>query len=177
MVECVESADKDKHVAVLLCGHKELCFDIANLAFIEGHIMVDVDDEIRHTLQDIVEEGNRERVERVLDKGHAILTEALYPYTKRPLILDHLHDRAQRRPVYGIRLELPKDFSQTTLNLMERLVHEYLVCDVVYDWLSITNTPKAAVWREKRDEAYAGLRRCVNNRRGEKRVRIRPHPF
>lgn len=176
MVECIKQED-GKRVAVLLFGHKELFYDIANMAFVEGHIMTGADDEVRHTLQDIVQEGNRDRVERILDKAHAVITENLYPYTKRPLLHDHLDNRQQFRPVFGIRLELPEDFSQTTLNLMSRLVHEYLVCDVVQDWLTVTNPEKAAIWIEKRDEARRMLRGCTNNRRGLNRRRIRPHPF
>lgn len=177
MIECTENKDKAYIVAVLLFRRKELFYDIANMAFVEGHVMVEVDDEVRHTLQDIVEEGNRDRVERILDKAHAVITEALYPYTMRQVCLDHLDNRRQYRPVFGIRLVIPKDFSQTTLNLMERLVHEYLVCDVLQDWLSITNPSKAEIWMMKRDEAHAALRRCVNNRRGPDRSRIKPHLF
>lgn len=177
MVECGNVKGKDIIVAVLLFKHEELYYDMANLAFVEGHIMTDVDDEVRHTLQDIVQEGNCDRVERVLDKDHAIITELLYPYTKRTIDTDILDDKLVEKPVFGIRLELPEDFSQTTLNLMERLVHEYLVCDVVQDWLSITNPRKAQIWAEKRDNAKSALRSCVNNRRGPRRTRIRLQPF
>ncbi len=178
MIECGERNEEGYRIAVLLFKHKELLYDIANLAFVEGHIMVEVDDEIRHTLQDIVQEGNRDRVERILDKAHAVLTELLYPYTKVELRKKVLNDRLPRRSVFGIRLRLPDDFSQTTLNLMERLVHEYLVCDVLQDWLSITHPEKTRIWIEKREEAKVALRACVNSRRGSRhRLRIRPHLF
>jgi len=63
------------------------------------------------------------------------------------------------------------------MNLMEHLVHEYMVADVMQDWLTITHADKAAVWLEKREEALSRLRSCVNLRRGGQRVRRRLSPF
>lgn len=162
---------------MLLFRHEQLIYDIANIAYVEGHILPDVNGEIVHTLQDIAESGNCDRVERILDKAHAVLTELLYPFTKREITVDTLDNRLPERKVFGIGLELPEDFSQTTLNLMERLVHEYLVADVLQDWLSITNTQKAQVWTEKREEARTALKRCITSRRGNRRARIKPHMF
>lgn len=176
MIECGDRKGDGKRIAVLLFRHKDLLYDIANLAFVEGHIMTNTDDEVRHTLQDIVQEGNRDRVERILDKAHAVITESLYPYTSRDVTQEVLDNRLRGRKVFGIRLELPSDFSQTTLNLMEKLVHEYLVCDVIQDWLTVTNTEKAQVWIMKRDEARLALTSCLAYRRGG-RPRIRPHLF
>ncbi len=177
MVECGESDKQGRRIAVLLFKHEDLIYDIANMAFVEGHIMVDADDEIRHTIQDIAQEGNRDRVERVLDTAHAIITELLYPYTKEEIRRAVVDSRLPRRHVIGIRLEIPNEFSQTTLNLLERLVFEYFVCDVLQDWLSVTNPQKSVVWKDKREEIRVMIRRCVTNRRGNKRVRIRQHPF
>ncbi len=177
MIECIDNGDDSRIKALLLFKKEELLYDVKNLAYVEGHILPEEDNEIRHTLQDIGERGNIDRVIRVFDKAHAILTEALYPFTKRDLIHDVLDDRLLDREVFGIGLNLPSEFSQTTLNLMERLIHEYLVCDVLQDWLSITNTKKAQVWIDKREEAKAQLRQCVTLRRGRKKVRIRPHWF
>ena len=177
MIECESRKDGETIKAILLFSHEELIYDISNLAYVEGHILPDIDPEIVHTLQDITQEGNKDRVERILDKAHAILTELLYPFTKREITKDVLDNRLRERKVLGIVLELPEDFSQTTLNVMERLVHEYLVADVIQDWLSITvsNTQKAEVWKEKREEAKRKLRLCVNQRRGIKRTRLKPH--
>ena len=177
MIECGSTEEVGKKKALLLFSHDELLYDVANIAYVEGHILPDVDPEIVHTLQDIAQEGNRDRVERILDKAHAILTELLYPFTKREITTDTLDNRLVERKVFGIGLELPDDFSQTTLNVMERLVHEYLVSDVIQDWLSITitNTQRRDVWIEKREEARIKLKLCVNQRRGISRSRLRPH--
>lgn len=175
MIECSNNTEEGKIKAMLLFSHDELIYDIANIAYVEGHIMTEADDEVVHTLQDIAEDGNRDRVERILDKAHAVLTELLYPFTKREVCVDTLDNRLKERKVFGIGLNVPSDFSQTTLNLMERLVHEYLVADVIQDWLSITNTRKAEVWIGKREEARTALKSCVNKRRGLRRTRITPH--
>ncbi|MEZ3525210.1 MAG: hypothetical protein K1V77_06590 [Muribaculaceae bacterium] len=174
--ECGEK-EKGERRFLLLFKLKELLYDIGNMAWVEGHILESENLELRHTVQDIVQDGNRDRVARILDKAHCIVTEALYPYTSRELYLKWRDDRPERRHVFGILLRVPDDFSQTTMNLMEHLVHEYMVADVMQDWLTITHADKAAVWLEKREEALSRLRSCVNLRRGAQRVRRRLSPF
>ena len=59
--------------------------------------------------------------------------------------------------------------------VLENLIHEYLVCKAVADWLSITNTAKAQVWEAKAEEAEGEIRINLHNRIA--RTRRRLHPF
>lgn len=174
MLEC-RKLDSETVEAVLLFNREQLIYDIRNVAHVEGDIMPEAQQHERHTVQDIGETGNIDRVTRVLDLAHSECVEWLYPFTKQRIHRDCLDDRLTEKKVYSIFMTVPKDFSQTTLNALEKLVHEYLVCSAIADWLSIANTQKAAVWEEKREYLKAAIRNKARMRRG--RLRISKHLF
>ena len=150
--------------AVLGFKREQLLYDIKNYAYIEGSVMDTDSNHNRHMVQDVGEDGNVDRVTRVLNLTVAKCRELLYPYTKNELHRTELNDTLREPNVYGIVLSVPTDFSQTTLYLLENLIHEYLVCKAVADWLSITNTAKAQVWEAKAEEAEGEIRINLHNR-------------
>lgn len=174
-MSCFLEEENGKKLGVLIFTRKDLLYDIENNSYIEGSIMETDSDHRRHTVQDVGQEGNVDRVTRVLDLTVAQCRELLYPYTheeiRRPILQNHLKDT----PAYGIVLKLPQKFSQTTLSLLEKLVHELLVCRAVADWMSITNPAKKETWKEKAEDALSEVRTCINSRMT--RVRRRTHPF
>lgn len=153
----------------------QLLYDIGNYAFIEGSVMDTESNHTRHMVQDVGEEGNVDRVTRVLNLTVSKCRELLYPYVRKELRRTELDDNLREPPVYGIVLNVPPDFSQTTLHLLKNLIHEYLVCTAVADWLSITNTEKAQVWEAKAKEAESEIRINLHNRIAKARRRL--HPF
>ena len=161
--------------AVLTFSRERLLYDISNCCYIEGSIMETESAHERHMVQGAVEEGNVERIMRVLDLNVARCREYLYGFTKCDVERAELDNSLGNVTTYGIVLKLPWSYSQTTLDLLERLVHEYLVSGTVYEWLSITDTKKADVWREKWKEAEDGIEKCMHSRR--ERVRRKVHPF
>ena len=174
MLEC-RKLDSKNVKALLLFNREQLIYDIRNVAYVEGDIMPEDQQHERHTVQDIGEAGNIDRVTRVLDLAHSECVEWLYPFTKRRINNDCLDDRLREKKVYSIYMTVPPDFSQTTLNAIEELVHEYLVCSALADWLSIANPKKATVWREKMEELKTSINNKPRLRRG--RLRIGKHPF
>lgn len=168
--------EKDGRVnAVLSFKRDQLLYDIKNYAHIEGSVMDTESNHNRHMVQDVGEDGNVDRVTRVLNMTVAKCKELLYPYTKNDLHRTELNDNLREPEVYGIVLSVPNSFSQTTLYLLEHLIHEYLVCNAVSDWLSITNPSKAQIWRDKASEALSEVRTNLHARIG--RIRRRLHPF
>ena len=187
---------------------EELLYDIRNNAYVEGDVMQAKTEHDRHQVQDIGEDGNIDRVTRVLDLAHAECEEALFPYTKEnveqesemddtPTFVEPTADAegtvagseetlaeeefTDDTPVvkptgdYVIRLLVPDEYSKTTVRLIVRYIHEYMVCRVLSDWMSITNPPAAANWKAKQDEALEGMKEAVNFRTG--RVRRTQTPF
>lgn len=161
--------------AVLIFKRDQLLYDIKNYAFIEGSIMDTESNHNRHTVQDVGEEGNVDRVTRVLNLTVCKCRELLYPYTKKEMHRTELNDNLREPPVYGIVLSVPTDFSQTTLYLLENLIHEYLVCKAVADWMSITNPAKEQTWKAKAEDAEHEIRMNLHNRIAKTRRRM--HPF
>lgn len=160
--------------AVLSFLRDELLYDIKNAAFIEGSVMeVETADHNRHMVQDVGEEGNVDRVTRILGLTVAQCREMLYPFTKHDLREAVKDDRLKEPEMYGIILKVPEDFSQTTLDLLEHLIHELLVCKAVAEWLRITHPAKSGSWAEKAEETAEEIRVNLNSRM--KRSRIRPH--
>lgn len=173
-MSCFLENEAGKRFAVLIFKRDQLLYDIKNYSYIEGSIMdPETPPHNRHTVQDVGEEGNIDRVSRVLELNHAKVKEALYPYTKHEIHKEELNNKLRKPDVYGIVLNVPNDFSQTTLILLENLIHEYLVCRVVYDWMSITNPAKQEIWKIKADEALAEIRKSLTSK--IKKTRIRTH--
>lgn len=174
-MSCFLEENEGKVNAVLMFKRSQLLYDIENYAHIEGSVMDTDKAHNRHMVQDVGQDGNVDRMTRVLDVGVARCREMLYAYTKHGVHRPELDDVLKEPDVYGIVMSVPKEFSQTTLNLLEKLIHEHLVCMGVADWMSITNPDKEQTWKAKAEEAEREINGCVLTRMG--RVRRRGHPF
>ena len=153
----------------------QLMYDIKNYAYIEAMSM-DENDVRRSQIMEIGEEGNIDRVRRVLDLKIAIIGERLYPYTKRFLEDEAmLHDKLCNRDGYSLELNVPDDFSATTALMLERVIHEMLVCWVMSDWLSRLKPESWEIWETKAGEMFDGLTHSLTARIG--RVRRTQTPF
>ncbi len=172
IVEC-GGAEVGKRLVVIILKREQLMYDIENYCYIEGDIMPEDAQHGRHAVQDVGQEGNVDRVTRVLDIAHADIVERLYPFTQHEIYHPVVDDRLRNKPVYGIFLKIPETYSQTTLNLLGKLIHELLVCEAVADWLSIVNPQKEETWRRKVETTLIRINE-VKGRTGG-RHRLRPH--
>lgn len=175
-----EAMGKNATKKVTLVFHRaQLLYDIKNYAYIEGHVWGEDVPEIRHarhTLIEIGEEGNVDRVNRILELVYSSAVEMLYPYTKQEAVDEEVICDGMWTPdKYQITMQIPTTMSQTTLHLLNKLIHEYMVARVIYDWLSITHTEAANNWYEKAETVKSEINRIKNNRRGMLRRAL--HPF
>lgn len=167
---------KDSKSVMLVFKRDALLYDIENYAFVEGDVMQAQTEHERHQVFDIGQDGNVDRVTRILDLAHAECVEFLYPYTKLPCEeLEERDDSFAETQEYHIRLLVPQDFSQSTVNLLTRLIHEYMVCRVLADWMSITNPASKAKWEDKIASINEQIRARMHARCG--RVRRTQTPF
>lgn len=148
----------------LLFKRSELLYDIKNYAYVEGDVMQVNTEHDRHQVQDIGETGNIDRVTKVLDLAYAESVEALFPYTKQDVeqvtemdnmptvvydeepsdeggdeVFTNEKPEETKSQDYEIQLLVPDAYSKTTVTLLVRYIHEYMVCRVLADWMSITN--------------------------------------
>lgn len=163
----VTSGEEDKRVVQLGFYFKQLLYDIRTLAFVEGDIMPSDAEHARHQTIDIGEHGNVDRVKRILSLGVAECAELCYPFSRRPLTGDmYLDDCPQDECIYGIELNVPEHFSETTAMLLKEQIHEYLVCRVLSDWFSITKPEASMRWQLKLADIKKEISEIKNSRRG-----------
>lgn len=155
---------------------EELLYDIKNYAYIEGHVWGEDKQHAQHTLVEIGEEGNVDRVIRILGVVYAAVVEMLYPYTKQDAKEEEeIDDRMWTPEEYRIEMRVPARMSRTTLHLLCRLIHEFMVARVIYDWLSITHPEAARNWLEKAMEAQDEINSIKHTRTGM--LRRPSYPF
>ena len=175
MYPCCNSQQQTKPVT-LTFKRSELLYDAANYSFVEGDIMKADDEHARHQVFDIAERGNIDRVTRVLNLVHAECVEMLFPYTKEEIAdgQEALNDVLTAPEEYHIVLNLPVGFSLTTVRLLQNLIHEYLVCRVLADWMSITNPNSEANWERKFESLRSKIRTSLVSRTGKVRRNCKP---
>lgn len=169
--------DSEKRVnATLTFRRGEILYDCANCAFVEGDIADTQDMEhARHQIQDIIADGNVDRVTRILALAHAEAVELLFPFTNENVDgNDDLDDMKLQPDEYSVCLNLPAKFSKTTVNLLRHLIHEYIVCRILQDWFSITYPKIADIWAAKVEEAKQKIKEAKAARTGTTRRRMSP---
>ncbi len=155
-----------RKTATLTFRRYELLYDIGNYCWVEGDIMEVEDEHDRHPVIDVLDEGNVDRVTRVLDLTFRQCVELCYPYSKTAVIDNtSLDDVLGETDIYTMTLSLPEDFSQTSVELLENYIHELMVYRVLADWLSITKPDAADNWKAKIEEMKNGIVRTLTFRR------------
>ena len=164
--------------ATLKFSTEELLHDIANMAYVEGDLIDGGNEHAAHQVRDICEDGNRERVLRVVDMAIAKCRERLYPYTREDAQDGTELDNApNEKEEHIISMLLPEDFSKTTLDYLNKLLHEYICCAALADWMTIANTENkasAAAWAAKAEDAQEQVTKIINLRRCRVRRTISP---
>ena len=155
---------------------EQLLYDIKNYAFVEGDVMQAKTEHDRHQVIDVGEDGNIDRVTRVLDLSFVECVDLLYPYSKKTFEdMQDSNDILEETETYTIEMKVPDWFSKTTVVLLEKLIHEYMVYRVLADWMSITNPASKANWEEKIEDVSEKIRGCMNARC--RRLRRTQTPF
>lgn len=174
---CAWTLNRKPRSVTLTFKRKEIIYDAGNYSYVEGDIIPEGDECRRHQVIDIVQDGNVDRVTRVLNTAHAECVEMLYPYTKEELPYDtttEMDDVLKEPEVYEIKMTVPDGMSKTTINLLEHLIHEYLVCRVLADWMSITNPESEGKWEKKFTSLREKIRTCLVSRIGVTRRKLKP---
>lgn len=159
---------------VLRFDRAELIADIAGYAFVAGDIIPD-DAHGNHQIFDIAEEGNEELATRILNLAYSECVEKCYPFSKIPVEQDGIFDNRLVAPeVYLIELALPEEFSQTTILLLRNLIHDYMVCRVLSDWIGLTFPAGQEYWMRRQMELSSQIQRALTARRRKIRRPLAP---
>lgn len=172
--------NQDTRHVTLLFKRDALVYDISNVAYVEGDVMNPSEkrgmgEHAGHQTQDIAEDGNIDRVTRMLDLAHALCVEMLYPYTQSQCNDGmELTDDFSETACYRIEMDVPSKFSHTTAILIEKLIHEFMVARVLSDWLMITKPDAAQLWAARASEVLDKAKSVMRARSGILTRPLRP---
>ncbi len=168
--------DQDtKKVAILHFVTKELLDDINELSYVEGDIMEGDDNHAKHQVFDVCEDGNINRVTRMIKLNFSKCVEFMYPYSKKEIPNRvGLDNELEAEDEYVMKLTLPNTFSETTLNYLEELIHEYIVDQVMADWMSIVKPISQKNWQDKADDMETEILSSLNRRVAKVRRPLSP---
>ena len=129
----------------------------------------------KHQVFDIAQDGNVDRVTRMLNLCFARCVELCYPFSKENVI-DGMatNDILVAHEKYELTLRVPDDFSATTVILLTKLIHELMVDYVMQDWMSITKPKSKATWQEKIDTIEGNITTALKGRTGPIRRPLNP---
>lgn len=176
MVQMVDdSSSSDKRTVRLRFIRQQLLYDIKNYAFVEADVMGEDREHARHVTADICEDGNVDRVNRILALIHAEVIEMLYPWTKQEPVEEEVDDRLFTPDEYMVVLDVPVTMSRTTIHLLARLIHEYMVYRVLADWLEMTDAAASLRWMAKAEAAEEEISKVKKFRR--KTLTRKSHPW
>lgn len=153
----------------------QILYDADNNAYIEGNMMPDETGKPKAALIDITQDGNIDRVNRVMNLAVSECREMLYPYSKQEIQTEDCDNEPTTPEEYVITAAFPEDLSQTTVELIANLLHEYVTGRVLSDWLSITKPESAAKWYSEIESIKLKLKQTMSIRR--KKLRRGSSPF
>jgi len=189
-------------VVFLTISRQRVLYDVENLCYVEGDIMKAEDEHARHQVLDVAQDGNVDRATRVMDMAFSRCVEMCFPYSKVPVTEAGVARPVGERVTYGTNVEtsdtrdgiaveeddifnetanyimklmVPEEMSLTTLNLLAKYVHEFMVASVLADWLSITKPASQEKWERKMEDAASQISKTIMFRCG--RVRRTQTPF
>lgn len=142
---------------------KSLLYDIANMAY----LIADTGEHDRHTLhrvRDICQDGNIDRVSRVLGLAYSRLLAVMIPVLRVPEIsLRHDFSATPHDYEFAFREDRNMKYALTTEKKLriKELCREYMVCMVLADWLAVTMPEAADVWKERMEKAFENITALV----------------
>lgn len=184
--ECIFKC-KEGFRALIELEKKELVYDIKNTAFIFAHSLPgDISDQVKHNVYEIGEDGNRDKLARMLDEAVEDCREMLFTLTRRhaaghePMYESDAWEECVGAPgndmdSYYINMVFPFLASRTALHTLGVYVHNYIVNTVLYNWMLLAYPSGTESFSVKTAELQEKIRKAVIRPSG--RVRLVPHFF
>ena len=134
---------------------EEVLADIRSAAWLEQELHPALDRHRRHQMADICEDGNAERVWRVLGSAVAEVRFALLKILNPSDCIVQVNEL--ERPgewTFSFSVDLPADI----LTFLKEKIHGYLVASVMADRCGVIIREAAPIWQDRAEEAMAMLR-------------------
>lgn len=165
---------------------KELVFDIRNTAaaYADSISSSVEDSHLIHNVYDVGEDGNRDKLARILDSAVEDCKELLYRFTKMEMLgsgfdsnewEECIGSPTNEEESYYLVMRMPNGFSQTSVHTMTVYIHDYIVNQCLYEWLMIVYPEGADRFWSLAEEKKQKMKGASN--RSAVRARITLHPF
>lgn len=164
----------------------ELVFDIKNTAYTFADSVSNEVGDLHgiHNVYDVGEDGNRDKLARILDSAVEDCNETLYRFTKMEMAGGGFDSNEWEECVgapcndeeaYYLAMRMPRGFSATSVHTMTVYAHDYIVYQCLYEWLMIVFPSGADRFWALAEEKKQKMKDASN--RSAVRSRIRLHPF
>lgn len=163
---------KENSIVKMKLLRKELLYDVENNCYIEADALQEGGERLRNLIADMSAEGCKDKVNRMMALAFHDVQEQLYPYCKKEVISKEVDNVLEDAEDFELVMSLPHDFSDTSVMLLKHLVHEYIVCRVVGDWVSTVKPSSFANWESKALYLKKRLQTFVINRTGVVRRKL-----
>lgn len=165
---------------------KELVYDIKNTAYTYADSIFSsvADPHLIHNIYDVGEDGNRDKLARILDSAIEDCREMLFRYTKMEMLgggfdsnewEECIGSPTNDEDAYYLAMRMPSGFSKTSVHTMMVYIHDYIVNQCLYEWLMIVYPDGADRFWALAEDKKQKIKDASNRSAG--RARIRLHPF
>lgn len=165
---------------------KELVYDIKNTAYTYADSISSsvADPPLIHNIYDVGEDGNRDKLARILDSAIEDCREMLFRYTKMEMLgggfdsnewEECIGSPTNDEDAYYLAMRMPSGFSKTSVHTMTVYLHDYIVNQCLYEWLMIVYPDGADRFWALAEDKKKKIKDASNRSAG--RVRIALHPF
>lgn len=160
---------------------KSLLYDIGNMAY----LIADTGEYNRHTLhrvRDICQDGNIDRVSRVLGLAYSRILGVFAPVLEKTCIdidTDYSSQVHDYRLEFKNKPELNYRLTKEIILKIKETVREFMVCMVLKDWLEVTLPEAAPVWKYRAEKSFEALDEISNHLQFDSHncIRRRLSPF
>lgn len=174
------------HSLMIEMEKEELVYDIKNTAFAFADSLptADTDPKTLHNIYDVGEEGNRDKLARILDSTVEDCREMLFRYTKVEMQGGGFESNDWEECVgapmndeeaYYMEMQMPQGFSKTSVHTMAVYIHDYIVNQALYEWMMIVYQTGADRFWALAEEKRQKIKDASNRSAG--RCRLKLHPF
>lgn len=165
---------------------KELVYDIKNTAYTYADSISSsvADPHLIHNIYDVGEDGNRDKLARILDSAIEDCRELLFRYTKMEMLgggfdsnewEECIGSSTNDEDAYYLAMRTPSGFSKTSVHTMTVYIHDYIVNQSLYEWLMIVYPGGADRFWALAEDKKQKMKDASNRSAGRPRIRL--HPF
>lgn len=174
------------HKVMIELQKSELIYDIRNTSYTYADSIRSgvADSHLIHNIYDVAEDGNRDKLARILDSTIEDCREVLYRFTKMEMLgsgfdsnewEECIGSPTNEEESYYLALRMPNGFSSTSVHTMTVYIHDYIVNQSLYEWLMVVYPDGADRFWALAEEKKEKIKNASN--RSAVRARIRLHPF